>query len=82
MALHGYLGTLFFITSLIHVYLQLFSEIIETTAKNGVVPIAKQCKTLLKDNVVRFKMISLYVYKDLRHLGLMSHVTIVTRMAT
>ena len=26
----------------------------------------KQCKTLLKDHVVRFKIISLYIYKDLR----------------
>ena len=44
----------------------------------------KQCKTLFKDHMVRFKIISLYIYKDLRLriLGLMSHVTIVTRMAT
>ena len=26
----------------------------------------KQCKTLLKYNMVRFKIISLYIYKDLR----------------
>ena len=44
----------------------------------------KQCKTLFKDHMVRLKIISLYVYKDLslRILGLMSHVTIITRMAT
>ena len=26
----------------------------------------KQCKTLFKDHMVRFKIISLYIYKDLR----------------
>ena len=60
-----------------------FSEIIEI--KNGVVPVAhKQCKTLFKDHVVLFKIISFYIYKDLRLkiLGLISHVTIITRMST
>ena len=38
----------------------------------------KQCKTLLKDHMVRLKIISLYIYKD---LGLISHVTIITWMA-
>ena len=44
----------------------------------------KQCKTLLKDHMVMLKIISLYIYKDLRLriLGLMSHVTITTGMAT
>ena len=28
----------------------------------------KQCKSLLRDHVVRFKIISLYIYKDLRLL--------------
>ena len=38
----------------------------------------KQCKTLFKDHMVRLKIISLYIYKELRLriLGLMSHVTI------
>ena len=61
--------------------LQPFTEIIETNAKNGVVPIShKQCKTLFNDHTVRLKIISLYIYKDLRLiriLGLMSHVTII-----
>ena len=39
----------------------------------------KQFKTLFKDHMVRLKIISLYIYKD---LGLMSHVTFITRMAT
>ena len=26
----------------------------------------KQCKTIFKDHMVRFKIISLYIYKDLR----------------
>ena len=44
----------------------------------------KQCKTLFKHHMVRFKIISLYIYKDIRLkiLGRMSHVTIITRMAT
>ena len=43
----------------------------------------KQCKTLFKDHMVRLKITSLYIYKDLRLiLGLMSQVTIITRMAT
>ena len=47
--------------------LQPFTEIIETNAKNGVVPIShKQCKTLFNDHTVRLKIISLYIYKDLR----------------
>ena len=44
----------------------------------------KQLKTLLRDNMVKLKIISLYIYTDLRlrHriLGLMSHVTIITWM--
>ena len=47
--------------------LQSFTEIIETNAKNGVVPLShKQCKTLFNDHKVRLKIISLYIYKDLR----------------
>ena len=47
--------------------LQPFTEIIETNSKNGVVPIShKQCKTLFNDHTVRLKIISLYIYKDLR----------------
>ena len=44
----------------------------------------KQCKTLFNDHMVSLKIISLYIYKDLRLkiLGLMSHVTIITGMAT
>ena len=44
----------------------------------------KQFKTHFKDHMVLLKIISLYIYKDLRLkiLGLMSHVTIITRMAT
>ena len=44
----------------------------------------KQIKTLFKDHMVRLKIISLDIYKDLRLkiLGQMSHVTIITRMAT
>ena len=38
----------------------------------------KQCKTLLKDRLVWFKIISLHIYKDLRLriLGIMTHATI------
>ena len=44
----------------------------------------KQCKTRFKGHMARLKIISLYIYKDLRLriLRLMSHVTINTRMAT
>ena len=44
----------------------------------------KQFKILFKDHMVRLKIISLDIYKDLRLkiLGLMSHVNIITRMAT
>ena len=44
----------------------------------------KQFKTLSKDNIWRLKIISLYIYKDLRLriLGLMSHVTTISRNAT
>ena len=46
--------------------------------KTGVVPVAnKQFKTLFKDHIVRFKIISLYVYKDLR---LNVTIIIITRM--
>ena len=66
--------------------LQSFSDIIETTEKNGVFPVAtSNLKKDLKGHVSRFKIISLYIYKDLRLktiLGLMSHVTIIPRMAT
>ena len=34
----------------------------------------KQCKTLLKDHMARLKIISLYIYKDLR-LNLRSNVS-------
>ena len=44
----------------------------------------RQCKTLFKDHLVRFKIISLYIYKDLRLrlriLGLKCHMIIITRM--
>ena len=44
------------------------SEITGTTAKNGVVSAAtSNLKLFLKDHMVRFKIISLYIYnKDLR----------------
>ena len=47
----------------------------------------KQFKTLFRDHMVKLKIISLYIHKDLkdlrlRILGLMSHVTIITKMAT
>ena len=68
-------------------YLQPFTEIIETNAKNAPVPIShKQCNALFREHIVRLKIISLYIYiyKDLRLriLGLVSHVTIISRMAT
>ena len=52
--------------------------------KNGVVPVATSNLKLFKDHMVRLKIISLYIYEDirLRILGLMSHVTIITMMAT
>ena len=63
-------------------FLQPFKEIIETNAKNGVVPIShKQCNALFREHNVRLKIISVYIYKD-RILGLVSHVTIISRMAT
>ena len=37
----------------------------DATAKKGVVPVVKQCKTLFKVHMVRLKIISLYIYKDL-----------------
>ena len=47
--------------------LQFCAIIIETIAKNGVVlNCHKQFKTLFKDHMVRLKIISLYIYKDLR----------------
>ena len=56
-------------------HLQLLSEIIETTEKNGHM-------TLLKDYLVRFKIISLLIYKDLiQILGLLSLLKITMRMA-
>ena len=51
---------------LAHFFLQSFSEIVETTTKNGVVPVAKSNVKLLKDHVVSFKIISLYIYKDFK----------------
>ena len=44
----------------------------------------KQFKTLFNDYMVRLKIISLYIYKELslKILGLMSHVSITARMAT
>ena len=45
----------------------------------------KECNTPFKDHMVRLKIMSLYIYKDLRLRmiwGLMSHVTIIMRMAT
>ena len=56
--------------------LQRRSEIIGTTTEKRCCSGShKQCKTLLKDHMVRLKIISLYIYKDLRLkiLGLMSH---------
>ena len=48
-------------------FLQSSSEIIETLAKNRVVPVATiKFKNPFKDHMVRFKIISFYVYKDLR----------------
>ena len=42
--------------------LQPFTEIIETNAKNGLVPLShKQCKALFRDHMVRLKIISLYI---------------------
>ena len=47
-----------------HWNLQPFTEIIETNAKNGVVPINhKQCKTFFNDHTVRLKIISLYLQR-------------------
>ena len=65
-------------------YLQSSTEIIETNAKNGVVPLShRQCKTLFNDHTVRLKIISLqYIFIKTEDLGLVSHVTIITRMAT
>ena len=56
----------------------------ENCEKRPSVASHKQFKTLLRANMVKLKIISLYIYKDLRLriLGLMSHVTIITRMAT
>ena len=46
---------------------QPFTEIIETNAKNGLVPLShKQCNYLFREHMVRLKIISLYIYKDLR----------------
>ena len=47
--------------------LQPFTEIIETNAKKGLVLIShKQCNALFREHIVRLKIISLYIYKDLR----------------
>ena len=45
--------------------LQSFSEIIETTARNGVVPVAISNVKLLKGHVTSLKKVSLYIYTDL-----------------
>ena len=44
--------------------LQLLSKIIDITAKNDVVPVATSIVKLFKKT--RFKIMSLYIYKDLR----------------
>ena len=45
---------------------QPFTEIIETNAKNGLVPLShKQCNALFREHMVRLKIISLYIHKDL-----------------
>ena len=55
----------------------------EIVAKNGVVPVAtSNLKLFLRPYGVRFKIISLYIFIKTRILGLMSHVTIIKRMAT
>ena len=42
------------------------ANIIETNANNAVVPVAtSNLKTLLKDQMVSLKIMSLYTYKDL-----------------
>ena len=47
--------------------LQSCSKIIETNAKNGVVAVATSNEKLFfKDHMLRFKIMSLYTYKDLR----------------
>ena len=39
----------------------------EKIVKIGFVPLFhKQCKTLFRDHMVRLKIISLYIYKDIR----------------
>ena len=49
------------------VLLQSFTEIIETNAKNGFVPLAtSNVKLFLETIMIRLKIISLYIYKDLR----------------
>ena len=46
---------------------QPFTEIIETNAKNGFVPLShKQCNALFREHMVRLEIISLYIYKDFR----------------
>ena len=43
-------------------FLQSVTKIIETNAKNGVVPLShKQFKTLLREHMVKLKIISLYI---------------------
>ena len=45
--------------------IQSLSEIIETPAKNDVVSVAtSKIKLFFKDHMVRFKIISFYIYKD------------------
>ena len=46
--------------------LQSCSKIIETNAKNGVVAVATSNVKLFLNTMARFKIISLYIYKDLK----------------
>ena len=66
--------------------LQSWTKYIGTTTKNGVVLVATSNVKLFLETIhmVTLKIMSLYMYKDLRLriLGIMSHVTIITRMAT
>ena len=46
-----------------NIYISASAKIIKTTAKKWYRLCShKQCKTLLKDHLVRFKIISLYIY--------------------
>ena len=55
------------VVTLIRENLQSCSLIIGKTVKIGIVPhFHKQCKTRFRDHMVSLKIISLYIYKDLR----------------